>query len=81
VKALSRIDGLSLREILLKIPEEEADRIIERVERASGGDPRRVVSMGDLRDIERHRKALEKVYEHPLIKEDKRAEELLNHLL
>ncbi len=37
--------------------------------------------MGDLRDLERHRKALEKVYEHPLIKEDKHAEELLNRLL
>jgi hypothetical protein len=77
----SRIDGLSLREILLEIPEGEADRIIESVERASGGDPRRAVSIGDLRDLERHRKALEKVYEHPLIKEDKHAEELLNHLL
>jgi len=51
------------------------------VERASGGDPRRVAGVGDLRDLERHRKALEKVYEHPLIKEDKHAEELLNHLL
>jgi DNA sulfur modification protein DndC len=77
----SRIDGLSLREIFLEIPEGEADRIIENVERTSGGDPRRVVSIGDLRDLERHRKALEKVYEHPLIKEEKHAEELLNHLL
>jgi len=49
--------------------------------RTSGGDPRRVVSMGDLRDLERYGKALEKVYEHPLIKEDKHAEELLNRLL
>jgi hypothetical protein len=37
--------------------------------------------VGDLGDLERHRKALERVHEHPLIKEDKRAEELLNHLL
>jgi DNA sulfur modification protein DndC len=77
----SRIGGLSLREILLEIPEGEADRIIGEVERASGGDPRRVVSVGDLRDLERHRKALERVREHPLIREDKHAEELLDRLL
>jgi hypothetical protein len=36
--------------------------------------------VGDLGDLERHRKALEKVYEHPLIEEGGRAEELLNRL-
>jgi hypothetical protein len=77
----SRVGGLSLREILLEMPEEEADRIVESVERASGGDPRRAVSVGDLRDLERHRKALERVREHPLIKGDKHAEELLDRLL
>jgi DNA sulfur modification protein DndC len=77
----SRVGGLSLREILLEMPEEEADRIIESVERANRGDPRRAVSVGDLRDLGRHRKALERVHEHPLIKEDEHAGELLDHLL
>jgi DNA sulfur modification protein DndC len=77
----SRVGGLSLREIFLEVPEGEADRVIGEVERATGGDPRRVAGVGDLRDLDRHRKALERVYEHPLVKEDKHAGELLDRLL
>jgi hypothetical protein len=70
------VGELSLREILLKEAGKDG-RGLERAEEAPG----RVAGVGDLGDLERHRKALEKVYEHPLIKEDERAEELLNRLL
>lgn len=77
----SRIDGYSLREIFVEMPSQEADKLVKKVEEENRGDLKRVVSMEELRDIDRHRKDLEKIWKHRLVKNDKHIEEIIDLLL
>jgi hypothetical protein len=77
----SRIDGHSLREIFVEMPSQEANKIVEKVEKENKGDLRRVVSMEELRDIDRHRKDLEKILEHRLVKNDRHIKEIIDLVL
>jgi DNA sulfur modification protein DndC len=74
----SRIDGYSLREIFVGMPSHEANKLVEKVEEENRGDLKRVVSMEELRDIDRHRKDLEKIWEHRLVKNDKHIKEIID---
>jgi DNA sulfur modification protein DndC len=74
----SRIDGHSLREIFVEMPSQEANKIVEKVEKENKGDLRRVMSIEELRDIDRHRKDLEKIWEHRLVKNDKHIKEIID---
>jgi hypothetical protein len=51
------------------------------VEREKLGNLQRFISMRDLRNLEKYRKDLLIVKEHPLIKNDSYAEEILGHIL
>jgi len=77
----SRIDGHSLREIFVEMPSQEADKLVKKVEEENRGDLKRVVSIEELRDIIRHRKDLEKIWEHRLVKNDKHIKEIIDLVL
>jgi len=55
----ARVSGYTLREILVELPEEEADKVVREEDARAGGRPERLPRIAELRDIDRHRASLE----------------------
>jgi DNA sulfur modification protein DndC len=76
----AKVKGFSLREVFWEMPEREADRVIEDIERSRGGNLQRVVSVQDLRNVRKYHEDVMKLRKHPLVKNDEHAEEILDRL-
>jgi DNA sulfur modification protein DndC len=76
----TKVNGFSLREVFWEMPESEADRVIEDVERSKGGNLQRIVSVQDLRNVRKYYKDIMKLRKHSLVKNDEYVEEILDRL-
>jgi len=56
----ARVAGYTLRELLVELPEEEADRVVREEDGKAGGRPERLPKVSELRDAGRHRAVLER---------------------
>ncbi len=68
---MSSVYGHTLREIFYTIPPREANEIVMEEEKKEGGDLSRIVSIEDIRNIDKHRSSLEKHIEKIIEKSDK----------
>jgi len=56
----ARVAGYTLRELLVELPEKEADRVIREEDKKAGGRPERLSKISELRDMSSHKIILER---------------------